>query len=505
MSKFVPSKYQVAIFDTYENEDCNISVQACPGSGKTRTVTELLKRTPVWLKVLMVAFNKSISEELTEKVNSMDLNLQPDISTIHSLAFKILRSQNRGARYKINGNKNFILGKKYLDLSHIKDFKKQAVYLFTVSRLIDLFRLNLAKTKEDLNRLADEYNVTVTGNEIDDTLLLMDKLNEYNFIKNHRGQDFLIDFTDMLWLTHKSIYPDFYPKYNVLFIDECQDLSPLQREVLLKCLHKKGRFVAVGDKFQAIYSFQGSNLDSFNHLISLPNTKLLPLSVSYRCPKKVVEFAGDIFEGIEPYEGNILGEIKWGLVSEAEDGDFILCRNNLPLVITFIELIKLGKQANIMGKDYGQSLLSYLNKLQGCSDFKVGCEEILKIKEGQLKDRGISNPKKSSSYQNVVEKLNILGILVKEFGSIGVAYEEISEMFNDSKKGGVTLSTIHKSKGLETDRVFIVGYDDLLPSKYATTKLELYQEQALKYVAVTRAKKELIFCKLPKYKDLFNK
>ena len=58
---------------------------------------------------------------------------------------------------------------------------------------------------------------------------------------------------------------------------------------------------------------------------------------------------------------------------------------------------------------------------------------------------------------------------------------------------GVTLSTIHKSKGLEADNVYFLQ-PDLLPSKYAVTELALYAEKCLKFVAITRSRKNLIYC-----------
>jgi superfamily I DNA/RNA helicase len=54
------------------------------------------------------------------------------------------------------------------------------------------------------------------------------------------------------------------------------------------------------------------------------------------------------------------------------------------------------------------------------------------------------------------------------------------------------LSTIHKAKGLENDRIFFLC-PELIPSKYATQPWQYEQEANLKYVAITRAKQELIY------------
>ena len=67
----------------------------------------------------------------------------------------------------------------------------------------------------------------------------------------------------------------------------------------------------------------------------------------------------------------------------------------------------------------------------------------------------------------------------------------ISNIFSDDIKG-IMLSTIHKAKGLENDRIMFLC-PELIPSKYATTDWMFEQEMNLKYVAITRAKKDLIY------------
>ena len=66
------------------------------------------------------------------------------------------------------------------------------------------------------------------------------------------------------------------------------------------------RLVSVGDSNQMLYSFAGGDPDSFNALKSIPNTECLPLSISYRCPKNVVEFAKKLVPSIEANEANTI-------------------------------------------------------------------------------------------------------------------------------------------------------------------------------------------------------
>lgn len=483
-----PSKYQIEIYKQYRETNDNLIIQAGPGTGKSHTILEMLKITPKFKKVILTAFNKSIADELEEKV--------PDhvkVSTIHSLGYSILR-QNKLRNYKVSGYKNFIIGKQVLgkQLQNLRE-KDRNIYLFIISEIIDLIRLNLIKTKEDQRLICDEYNISITNGELEDVEKVIQELEKYN---EREHKEFMIDFVDMLYLPYQQVSPLLFPKYSVVFTDELQDLNPLQKYIIENIISEKGgRFIGVGDKRQMIYSFMGANLKSFESFKNKPNTQILPLSVTYRCAKKVTEFANTVFDGLESFEQNREGIVRKGQLLEAEDGDFVLCRNNLPLIEAWLKLVKAGKKCSILGKEFGEQLISMMNKLSQFDDYKIGVTTLLEKKEEELKKIGVDNPKNSSNYQKLVEKLNIVDILKKEFGSFQIAKNKVEEIFNNDGIG-VRLMTIHKSKGLESERVFVLGYEELLPSKYAKTITEMYQETCLKYVCVTRAKHELVFVNL---------
>jgi DNA helicase-2/ATP-dependent DNA helicase PcrA len=476
------SPYQVEIHKQYTTTTSNIIIEAGPGSGKSTTILDLLKLTPKHKRCILVAFNKSIADELKTKVPG---NVK--VSTIHSLAYSVLR-QNFCRNFKVTEYKNFILGKKTLDLSHFVG-KKAYAYLFMISNIIDLSRLNLCKTREDISAVCEKYNISIINGELDDVMKMIDVLDKYN---NSDGREFMIDFTDMLWLAYSKVKPEHFPKYSVTFCDELQDLNPLQKEIVERCISTNGRFVGVGDFRQAIYSFMGANIESFKSFVNRPNTITLPLSVTYRCSKKVTEEANGIFPGLESFEANQEGSVRFGELKEVKEGDFIICRNNLPLIKAFIEMLKLGVRASILGKDFGQNLITIIDKLAKFDDYQKGVETMLKQKEEQLREKGIKNPKGTSNYGALVEKLDIIKILRKEFGTFVKLEQEISRIFNDKTSGGVILCTGHKSKGLEADRVFFL-HPQLIPSKYAETEMELYQERCLRYVITTRARLELIY------------
>lgn len=242
----------------------------------------------------------------------------------------------------------------------------------------------------------------------------------------------------------------------------------------------------------SIYGFQGADRDVFESIKSYKNTTVLPLSYSYRCPKKVVEEANRVFDFVESPDWKEDGEvIDNGSIYDAEAGDFILCRNNAPLIEAFLKLIKRGKKCRIMGRDYGKGLLNVLNKIEDFSNESKN--KLLQDKITTLKEKGVDNPYNNQSYQDLVERINILDELHSEYDNIDRLKDLIEGMFSDdSDEGAITLSTIHKSKGLEADNVYFL-YPELIPSKYAETVNERYAEQCLRYVAITRSKRRLIY------------
>lgn len=111
----------------------------------------------------------------------------------------------------------------------------------------------------------------------------------------------------------------------------------------------------------------------------------------------------------------------------------------------------------------------------------------------KLQKKGVKSPTKCEAYDKLNEKVNVLLSLYEYFGDLETVRSRIYDIFVENASRGITLSTIHKSKGLEADRIFFLQ-PELLPSKYATTELALYAEKCLQFVAITRARKSLIYC-----------
>lgn len=284
---------------------------------------------------------------------------------------------------------------------------------------------------------------------------------------------------------------------NYTLIGSCyetiEEISILEERKKVYSLEIENHHNYVADKIlthNCIYSFMGSNLDSLQAIKNAPNTVTLPLSMTYRCAQDIVAEACKVFpDGIVAAPGAVKGFVGDGTFKDAQEGDFILCRNNAPLVDAFITLLRQGKKCTILGKEFGDELVSLIDSVEDV----WGLEQVLENMISKLQKKGVKSPTKCEAYDKLNEKVNVLLSLYEYFGDLATVRSRIYDIFVENASRGITLSTIHKSKGLEADRIFFLQ-PELLPSKYATTELALYAEKCLQFVAITRARKSLIYC-----------
>ena len=124
-------------------------------------------------------------------------------------------------------------------------------------------------------------------------------------------------------------------------------------------------------------------------------------------------------------------------------------------------------------------------------------KEIKKV-ENRLNRHGYDGKLEDQpQYINIVDKIECIEAIADGCEDVDEVLEKLDDLFTDTKSGNViTLSTVHKAKGLEADNVFIL-LPDCLPMKRKGQQLwELEQEMNLKYVAITRAKKKLVWVDL---------
>ena len=472
------SVYQKLIFDFVRYSEANAVVEAVAGSGKTTTAVQSMKHVPAYMDILFAAFNKSIVEELEKRV--------PDgvtVKTMHSLGWSAMK-RHYGGDIQLVERKSFSHAEKLF--YKMRREKWYWGYLHNLIKLADIVRQNVEFDETTIEEAMEKHGVSIlTGEE---------PLHVMQLIKSMCSDLDVFDFTDMIFFP--AINPSIrLPKFDFVFIDELQDLNRAQQVMIESMLNKKSRFIGVGDSRQAIYGFRGSDEQSFTRFRNMPNTSGLPLSICYRCGKAIVEEAKLIVPQIQWYPFQEDGKVRTGQIDEITGGDWVICRNTKPLVILAFMLISDGKKAKIKGKEIGENIISLLQST-GVNLQSVALR-ILKSKRDQLllQYRDHYKMEKPELHPKVISLEENIGVIEFLFDKMGGDVRRVikflQETFSDDH-ADIMLSTIHKAKGLENDRVFFLR-PDLIPSRYAINTWQKEQEENLRYVAITRAKKELVY------------
>ena len=502
------SNYQLAIIDFIKNGQGNLVVEAAAGAGKTYTLIKCIEEIPGDKNILLTAFNSDIAKVLKRKAKDF---YNVNVSTLHSLGRQMLQRNFTESSLELDEFKyKSYINTNIKSLSSINTYelgkRDFARYMSNIEAYINFGRAYLCQTVRDLDFIEDRYDIETIADEKE---IALDAL-EYG--KHNLEQ---IDYTDMIWLPNVLYCKPIGMQFDWIFLDEAQDLSVCQREILLKCRKINTRMCFFGDAEQSLYSFASSDPESFRRLKEIPNTTSLPLSISYRCAKNIVDFAKKIVPSIECNNDGRNGEVKYDVpLSEVKDGDMVLCRNNAPLMKVYVDFIKAGKKCFIRGKDIGLNLknmvkrtgINVLNKSLQEDGVFVRLYDALFDNINELVDKyhiTYSDAVESSIVANKLDMIKALEILSDDINTADELIEKISNIFSDRKKGGISLSTVHKAKGLEAENVYI-ACRELMPSSRAKKDWEIRQEYNLMYVAYTRAKDILGFIDGKEFED-FNK
>lgn len=241
----------------------------------------------------------------------------------------------------------------------------------------------------------------------------------------------------------------------------------------------------------SIYQFRGADSEAIPNFIEKLKAKTLPLSVTYRCPKKIVKIAQEVVPDIEcadsAPEGIVEDISSTELLKKVKPGDFILSRTNAPLIKYCMALLRSGVPANIQGRDVGANLQYFIKKSKA-KTVNLFIDYVNQWREQEVK-RLMTEKKDTTA---TIDKAECLLNLCEGTLTIKDLKETIEKLFDDvDDNNKVILSTTHKAKGLERDRVFV------LVNTYRYGPGVEGEEANLWYVAVTRAKKELYMVRKP--------
>lgn len=454
-------------------------MQASAGSGKTTTAIGALKHCKG--TTIFLAFNKMIATELAER--------GANARTFHSLCF--------GAVMKTMDLKNVEADKLRRIIKEKLSYSESQNYSQVIYKLVGLGKqsaIGILTDYSEFERLFLEHDLQMDG--INGTLSEMFRLCQIIFDASINDKS-TIDFDDMLYLAVKENIA--LPKYDVVFVDEAQDTNAIQREILKRIMKSTSRLIAVGDAYQSIYRFRGADSNAMELIKNEFNCIELPLSISYRCAKSIVAFAQryspTIEANIDSPEGIVQYLTEWSS-SIFKPKDYVLCRTTRPLISLAYKCLNQRIPVTVLGREIGKGLENLIKK---CGGTKVTIDELsINVdRYGSNEVKRLTTINKPSQIESLMDKIDTILSLIQSMPMSNRTVDELLVIINTlfaEKKNAVIFSTIHKSKGLEAERVYWLNWHEC-PPKWVKSEADIKQELNICYVAITRAKKELYLIK----------
>lgn len=472
-----PSDLQRAIFEDVESGTGHTVVMARAGSGKTSTIIESLFHLKAGKSWALVAFNKSIADELKHRAPPGG-----DVSTSHSFGLKaISRSLGKNPvinKYKCQDFAQSLFGKE----------PEQRELIDNLCKTVSLAKQFLFNTAEQFDDMIDQFGIESDfaetrfqrGEFIAKAIELLNKC-----IK----QRDVIDFDDMIH--HPNVHDLTMPQFDYVLVDEVQDMNRSQIEMIKKMIKPGGRLIAIGDDRQAIYQFRGADESGIDNLVKDLGAKVLPLSVTYRCCKSIVreanKYVPDLKANDSADEGSVEERSFNDMLKLAGPGDFIISRVNAPMIGIAMKFIKEGRACNIQGRDIGAGLMMFIKKSKAntVGEFR---DYVVEWRDKEVERLSKKPRVVESTIDGIKDKascLLALSIGAAAVDDVKVAIEKLFQDGDDQNK--ILIVSGHRSKGMERNRVWMLS-ETFKPGKSTA-------EDNLCYVSITRAKKNLFFVK----------
>ncbi len=176
----------------------------------------------------------------------------------------------------------------------------------------------------------------------------------------------------------------------------------------------------------------------------------------------------------------------------------ILCRCVAPIIGFAFALIRRDIGCQVLGREIGTGLIAVIKSTK-TTDMAELEQKLIRMREREIaKARAVFSESAEAAAE---DKYDCLNLFLNASTDVNDLIRRIEDLFDTRKRGLITLSTIHKAKGLEWDKVFILD-PKLMPHRCAKTSSAIKQERHLQYVAVTRAKLDLVYIDSDDWKEL---
>ena len=513
-----------------------VVIYAGAGTGKTRTITHRIAHAVEQnvydpTQTLAVTFTTRAAGELRSRLGSLGVQ-GVQVRTFHSAALRQLRFFY--PQYFSTGLPDLVSSK----FRYVAD----AVALCHVNNSTDVIRDIAAEIEwAKVNILSpDSYRTQVvsTRRVLPGNLTVEQISKVYEAYLRRMDEAHLMDFEDVL-LNMTAMLENIpevaaavHRQYRHFTVDEFQDVSPVQFELLSGWLGQRSDVCVVGDPAQTIYSFSGATSKYLTEFTKhFPTAQQFELSTSYRSTPQIIKAANSVLaqDGTSPVRLHAVRSDGPAVSVKSFADDEQEARTVARRISTLIAegvfardiavLYRINSQSEILEAELGG--LGIPATLRGAERFFERPEvrtAMLHLRAALVAPVTVglgsavrdilssvgwkSNaPESGRAAQETWESLNTLVELADDMAAsdAGVTLPEFVTMLGKRNEqehvpsaNAVTLASIHSAKGLEWEAVFVVGLSEgLLPISHAQTPTEFAEERRLFYVALTRARTHL--------------
>jgi DNA helicase II / ATP-dependent DNA helicase PcrA len=520
-----PTPEQLAIVDRVRFGSGHLLVEALAGAGKTSTILESLVASTAD-RVLLTSFGKDIVATLARRMPKAPPRRVWRAKTLHTLGLGVLRSYGWApdpgdARHGIHKDtsENYVNDvATSIEEVATEDKRRGRPPWFDLPFTVDTHR---AVISEEVRRAARDLlhhwkDTRLPHEEVDEEVAEEDDLDAFDgisaadadvaraiahfaYLMGARLDRTKIDFHDMIWL---PLVLDLVPKwpFDLMFVDEAQDLNRPQFEMALRLLKPGGRLVVVGDLNQSMYSWRGAVGDEVWAAMGDMGAVTMPLTVSFRCPQAVVELANELVPDLRARDGAPIGKIYACSFARMIEGlptttidSFVLSRNNARLFETAIQL---WSRNAVFSFSKGEELAAGLHALIDQLDLGDVDRFTKSLDEWHEKAIAKAREKKAiSKIDRIDQRRDTLLALLTCTEPRGL--HAMLDRLTTSRDAVVKLATVHGTKGLEADRVYLLRETFARYQERSDQDSISQEELNIEYVAITRAKRELVWVELP--------
>lgn len=356
----------------------------------------------------------------------------------------------------------------------------------------------------------------------------------YENLKDDRRQ---LDFEDVLLAAAGMIEVEprvahqVREQYRFFVVDEYQDVSPLQHDLLTLWLGERNDVCVVGDASQTIYSFAGASPDYLlGFAAAHDDAVVVRLEQNYRSTPAIIDAANRLMKGqpgalslhapesatpnapapvvrsadSDAVEARAIAQAILAEISAGTPAEQIAVLYRINVQSTALEAALADAGVSVQLRNATRffdlpEIKQALMLLKGAS-VTTASEPLFKTVSDVLRSLGWTQaaPEVRGAVRDRWDSLNVIMTLAEQATATTSLREFVDDLFerqagqHDPSRSAVTLSTIHAAKGLEWDSVYIAGLSEgLLPISYAKDAAAVDEERRLLYVAVTRARKRL--------------